>query len=202
MFRSWFQFPALAWANVATDDSRSYFWAHERHHGHPGRGGPHGRHRRESFERGWEDEPRNRRGDIKYILLELLAEGSSHGYDLIKAMENRSSGFRRLSPGSVYPTLQMLEEGGYLTSESVSGKRVYTITDAGRALLAERQSSPESRNLRDLPPELSELRDAATELSAVVMQVARSGNAARMSRVRELLAQTQRAIHAMLAEAE
>lgn len=51
---------------------------------------------------------------------------------LIKELEARRGGFRRLSPGSVYPTFQMLEEAGYLTSEQVDGKRVYTITESGR----------------------------------------------------------------------
>jgi DNA-binding PadR family transcriptional regulator len=208
MFKnSCFHPPRLAWAGGTFDNLErdSFLFRHEKHQGkHHGRGEHHERHgQRESFNRSWGDESRTRRGDIKFILLEMLSDHSSHGYDLIKEMENRYGGFRRLSPGSVYPTLQMLEEGGYLTSESIGGKRVYTITDAGKELLAERfpeSTSDSSKEICDVPLEFNELRNAVTELSAVVMQVARSGNTLRMTRVRELLEQTKRDIYAMLAK--
>ena len=118
-------------------------------------------------------------------------------------MESRYGGFRRLSPGSVYPTLQLLEEGGYLTSEPKGGKRVYRITEAGRELLAERMQQTDSRSsdaVSEPPPEFVELRNAATELAAVVTQVARSGNGERINRVREKLDRVKREIYAMLAE--
>jgi DNA-binding PadR family transcriptional regulator len=156
----------------------------------------------------WGEERRTRRGDIKFILLELLAERPRHGYDLIKELEARYGGFRKLSPGSVYPTLQMLEEGGYLTSEQVGGKRVYTLTDEGRNLLAERnqQATPDSPwdafnpFVSGKSQEFIELRNAATELAAAVGQVARSGDLERLRRVRELLDQVKREIYKILAE--
>jgi DNA-binding PadR family transcriptional regulator len=80
---------------------------------------------------------------VKYVLLELLQERPMHGYEMIKALEEKSGGFYTPSPGSVYPTLQMLEEGGYVTASESEGKKVYTITDAGRALLAERKQGEE-----------------------------------------------------------
>src|SRR3954453_19084565 len=80
---------------------------------------------------------RMRRGDIKFHLLEILREGPRHGYEIIGELEKRSGGYRP-SPGSVYPTLQMLEEGGFLTTEQIEGKKVYTITEAGLKLLEER----------------------------------------------------------------
>lgn len=83
------------------------------------------------------------RGDIKFVLLELLQERPMHGYEMIKALEEKTGGFYTPSPGSIYPTLQMLEDGGMVTSAEVEGKRVYTITDAGRASLSERQSAQE-----------------------------------------------------------
>src|SRR5262245_4261789 len=79
---------------------------------------------------------RMRRGDIKFHLLEILKDNPRHGYEIISELEKRSGGYRP-SPGSVYPTLQMLEEGGYLTSEQVEGKKVYTITEEGLKLLEE-----------------------------------------------------------------
>ncbi|RCJ27109.1 PadR family transcriptional regulator [Nostoc minutum NIES-26] len=207
MFRHFrFRFPAPAWAGVSQDESLlvSHYFQHGRHHDRE-RGKHFGD---EIFGRGWGDEYRTRRGDIKFLLLELLSERPSHGYDLIKAMEVRYGGFRRLSPGSVYPTLQMLEEGSYLTSEQESGKRVYTITDEGRQLLAERVQQEPSDSpwdtfknfVKGKPQEFIELRNVTGELAAVVVQVARSGNVERINRVRELLEQVKREIYAMLSE--
>jgi DNA-binding PadR family transcriptional regulator len=163
-----------------------------------------GRHgRRGRFNGGWGDPPRTRRGRIKFILLELLSERPQHGYELMKELEARGGGFRRPSPGSVYPTLQMLEEGGYLTSEEVEGKRVYTITESGRQFSSERESNSKSdRNsfIESQPSELIELGRSLTDLNDAVTQVARSGNLEQANRVRDILAQVRREIYKLLAE--
>ncbi|MCU0534494.1 MAG: PadR family transcriptional regulator [Hydrococcus sp. Prado102] len=165
-----------------------------------------GRHgRRDSFSGDWGDKPRTRRGDIKFILLELLSERPQHGYELMKELEARRGGFRRLSPGSVYPTLQMLSEGGYLTSEEVDGKRVYTITESGRQFLSDRDRQSHSRSDRDSfteskPSELIELRRTLTELNDAVTQIARSRNLEQANRVRDLLVQVKREIYKLLAQ--
>lgn len=195
-FRSHFHTPA--WAGAASDEPFARHWFQ---HGRRA----HGKHFiEELFGFGGEDEPRTRRGDIKFLLLELLSEQPSHGYDLIKRMEARYGGFRRLSPGSVYPTLQLLEDGGYVTSETTAGKRVYTITDEGKQFLAERaQQEPQGSSgerFRNKPQEFNQLRQAAMELAGAVIQVARSGNSERMNRVKELLERTKREIYAILAE--
>mgnify|MGYP002777953832 FL=1 len=161
--------------------------------------------RRESRGHGWGDKKRTRRGDIKFILLGLLAEHPQHGYEIIKELENRGGGFHRVSPGSVYPTLQMLEESNHLTSEQVEGKRVYTITESGRHLLSERNQRSNSEDPRDSfkaskPSELIELRDTLTELNDAVTTVARSGNLERANQVRELLTQVKREIYKILAQ--
>lgn len=152
---------------------------------------------------GWGDEPRTRRGDIKFILLELLSERPQHGYELMKELEARRGGFRKSSPGSVYPTLQMLEEGGYLTSEEVEGKRVYTITDSGWQLLSDRtqqsRSNPDDRG-DSKPTELIELRRMLTELNDAVVQIARSGNLEQVNQVRDRLIQVKREIYKLLSE--
>lgn len=159
-FRSPFHTPA--WAGAAPDEP---FARHCFQHDRPPRGR---QHMEERFGFGGEDEPRMRRGDIKFLLLELLSEQPSHGYDLIKRMEARYGGFRRLSPGSVYPTLQLLEDGGYVVGETTEGKRVYTITDAGQQLLAERaQQEPPGGPwgaVRNKPQEFHQLRQAAMDL--------------------------------------
>ncbi|RRI03138.1 PadR family transcriptional regulator [Mesorhizobium tamadayense] len=76
-------------------------------------------------------------GDLKLITLSLLAEAPRHGYDIIKALEERTSGIYSPSPGVVYPTLTFLEEAGYAVSSSEGNKKVFSITEAGRAHLEE-----------------------------------------------------------------
>jgi DNA-binding PadR family transcriptional regulator len=79
------------------------------------------------------------RGDLKYVLLDLLKEKPAHGYELIRSLEDRFSGFYAPSPGAVYPTLQMLEDMGYVSATQQDGRKIYSITDAGRTYLQERQ---------------------------------------------------------------
>src|SRR5262245_8912353 len=76
-------------------------------------------------------------GDLRLIVLALLEDGPRHGYDIIKALEERSHGMYSPSPGVVYPTLTFLEEAGYATATSEGNKKTYAITDAGRAHLDE-----------------------------------------------------------------
>jgi len=74
-------------------------------------------------------------GEMRLAILSLLSEGPKHGYQLMKQMEERSGGLYRASAGSVYPTLQQLEDEDMIRSEQQEGKRVYSITEAGRAEL-------------------------------------------------------------------
>jgi len=148
---------------------------------------------------------RARRGEIKFVLLELLSEGSQHGYELIKELESRRGGFHRPSPGSVYPTLQLLEDGGYLTSEPVEGKRVYTMTDSGKQLLEDWKRQPGSTPLcvglaANQSSELIELQRTLTGVNDAVTQVARTHNQTQIGQVRELLVQVQRQIYKLLSE--
>ena len=78
-----------------------------------------------------------RRGDLKYMVLGLLEEQPMHGYEVMQRLEEESGGFYSASPGSVYPVLQMLEDQGYVRAEDREGKKVYHITDEGRAFLSE-----------------------------------------------------------------
>jgi DNA-binding PadR family transcriptional regulator len=71
------------------------------------------------------------------VVLALLADTPRHGYDIIKALEERSHGVYTPSPGVVYPTLTYLEEVGYVSATAEGNKKVYAITDAGRTYLAE-----------------------------------------------------------------
>ena len=75
-------------------------------------------------------------GEVRLALLSLLNEGPKHGYQLMKEIEERSGGLYKASAGSVYPTLQQLEDEGLITSGQVEGKRIYRITPAGKKELA------------------------------------------------------------------
>jgi DNA-binding PadR family transcriptional regulator len=80
------------------------------------------------------------RGDVKYLILSALEDGPKHGYEIIREIERRSQVSYSPSPGTVYPTLQMLEDLGHVRSKEIDGKRVYELTDSGRAYVAEHQA--------------------------------------------------------------
>jgi DNA-binding PadR family transcriptional regulator len=142
---------------------------------------------------------RARRGDMKFLILEVLAAGPRHGYDVITALEEKSDGRYRPSPGSVYPTLTLLEEGGFITGEASDGKRVYTITESGRALLS---SKPADMGAPEGDAEGVDLRGAAMKLAAAVMQVAKTSDDGAQEKVRTILDAARRDIYKILAESE
>ncbi len=76
-------------------------------------------------------------GDLRLIALALIAEQPRHGYEIIKVLEDKTEGWYAPSPGMVYPTLTYLEEMGYVTAQAEGPKKLYTITDEGRAYLDE-----------------------------------------------------------------
>ena len=77
------------------------------------------------------------RGDLRYMILTLLAEQPMHGYEVMQALSREAAGMYTPSAGSVYPVLQLLQDQGHVTSEERDGKRVYAITESGRAFLKE-----------------------------------------------------------------
>lgn len=84
---------------------------------------------------------RARRGDVRASILALLKDRPMHGYEMIQEIGERSGGAWRPSPGSVYPTLQLLEDEGHITSQSEGGKKLFTLTESGRT---EAESGPEA----------------------------------------------------------
>ncbi len=92
---------------------------------------------REHFRHQWRHGRMFQKGDFKYLLLDLLKDKPRHGYEMIRELEERFHGFYSPSPGIVYPTLQYLEEMGYVTSQDQDGKKVYSITEEGRKYLAD-----------------------------------------------------------------
>jgi DNA-binding PadR family transcriptional regulator len=82
--------------------------------------------------------------ELQVLLLALLAERPGHGYELIKALEQRSGGFYSPSPGMIYPALTYLEEIGYASVEADGAKKLYSITQAGREYLREHQEAADA----------------------------------------------------------
>jgi DNA-binding PadR family transcriptional regulator len=80
------------------------------------------------------------KGDLKYVILDLIRDRPAHGYEVMRELEGRFRGLYAPSPGSVYPTLQMLEDLGYVEATQQDGKKVYEITDEGRRYLEENRS--------------------------------------------------------------
>ena len=154
------------------------------------------------FGRGWGrgfgcETPRMRRGDIKYLLLEILKEGPRHGYEIITGLEGRFRGYRP-SPGSVYPTLQMLEEGGYVTSKEIDGKKVYTITDAGLKMLEERGES----QFKETPgmKQAFELKESLAKLGMAVIDGVRGSDPDTAKKIEEVLNKARKDVYSILAE--
>ena len=83
-------------------------------------------------------------GDLRLVLLAFLEERASHGYELIKALEERSGGFYTPSPGMIYPALTWLEEMGYASVTAEGAKKLYNITDAGHTYLSENRQSADA----------------------------------------------------------
>src|SRR6185437_7921957 len=111
-----------------------------------------------------------RHGGLRLYLLKLLDEAPRHGYDVIRLLQDKFLGVYSPSPGTIYPRLARLEEEGLVTHETVEGKKVYRITDAGRAELNRRLD-----DLADLEDELAaSVRDIAREISRDVRETVRS----------------------------
>lgn len=135
-----------------------------------------------------------RRGVIKYIILQYLKDQPSYGYEIIRALEDRFHGLYIPSAGTIYPTLQMLEEMGMVTSVDQDGKKVYTITEEGRQFLAA-HSDIEGKVKEGLsdwgnPENIQEIRNTMHELGRLTEMLrweARRADSTKLSRVRGLL---------------
>ena len=148
--------------------------------------------------------PRASRGDIRAATLALLAEQPMHGYQIIQEITDRSSGVWTPSPGSVYPTLQHLEDEGLVTVTITEGKKVFSLTDAGRAAneSTAATSAPWEEVGRDVGEGLLDLRDNMGQVIAAVRQIARGGTTAQVAGAKRVLGDARRALYRILAEDE
>jgi len=155
---------------------------------------------------GWEGRRRGgrmRRGDIRTAVLAILVEEPGHGYDVIQRLEEKTEGAWRPSPGSVYPTLQLLEDEGLVRSVERNDKRVYEIAESGRAEATERIEAAggtpwEVAGRNDTGG--GDFRNAARKLLLAAKQVRDSGNQQQVERMVEILTKARKDIYTMLAE--
>ncbi len=155
----------------------------------PGRGGA-----------GWGGGRRMRRGDIRQALLRALVDGPAHGYEVIRRLEESSGGLWRPSAGSVYPTLQLLEEQGLLTSREEGGKRVYELTDQGRAEVDSQSAGGMPWEGQDPTSGRFALRKGVGQLFLAAQQVAMAGDESRVERATEILKEARQKLYQLLAE--
>jgi DNA-binding PadR family transcriptional regulator len=144
---------------------------------------------------------RAQRGDVRTALLLLLAEQPMHGYQLMQAITERTSGAWRPSPGAIYPTLSQLEDEGLIDTLAQGGRKLATLTDAGQAYLRTR-----GETLPDPFTEFTarcagngELRDALEELRYPVRQLAR-GDSQQAQAAQQVLTEARRSLYLILAE--
>jgi DNA-binding PadR family transcriptional regulator len=163
-----------------------------------GPGGPRGR--------GRGGRGRGKRGDVRAAILKLLAERPMHGYEMIQEIAERSQNLWRPSPGSVYPTLQLLVDEGLIAgAESDGSKKLFELTEEGRAA-AEKVETPPWDEIADgwkeeAPGHLS-LRSAVAQLMGAVAQSAHTANEEQQARIVDIVNNARREIYGILGESD
>jgi DNA-binding PadR family transcriptional regulator len=158
-----------------------------RHEGRGGRGYGRGRHR-------------VRRGDVRSAILALLDDRPMHGYEMIQELEERTGGRWTPSAGSIYPTLQLLEDEGLVTPEEVDGRKVFTLTDAGKEAAPERTEGGMPWEQGDEDSPRFEVRQELFRTIGAAKTVARGDDDELMTKAAEILKETRRKLYGLLAE--
>jgi DNA-binding PadR family transcriptional regulator len=147
---------------------------------------------------------RRPRGDVRLAILALLGESPMHGYQMIQEITERSGGRWAPSPGSVYPTLQALEDEGLVVATQSEGKRVYELTDAGRTQLeelGERAQAPWDLGEGD-PAGARDLAEQMAQLAGAFKQVIHHGSPAQIAKAATVLGDARRGLYQILADEE
>ncbi|CAL9633307.1 PadR family transcriptional regulator [Streptomyces sp. NPDC090994] len=151
-----------------------------------GRGGPRGR---------------ARRGDVRASILALLKDRPMHGYEMIQEIAERSGGAWKPSPGSVYPTLQLLEDEGLIASESEGGKKLFALTESGRAAAEEGPEAPWEEASRGVDWEaLNDIRQAGFGLMEAFGQVWKTGSKEQREKALDVINESRKKLYRILAD--
>jgi DNA-binding PadR family transcriptional regulator len=146
---------------------------------------------------------RGKRGDVRAAILKLLAERPMHGYEMIQEIAERTQNLWRPSPGSVYPTLQLLVDEGLLVArESEGSKKLFELTDNGRAA-AEKIETPPWEEIADgVEPGHVNLRSAVAQLMGAVAQSAYTTSPEQQERIVDIVNNARREIYGILGESD
>jgi DNA-binding PadR family transcriptional regulator len=149
---------------------------------------------------------RGKRGDVRAAILVLLADRAMHGYEMIQEISDRSSGLWRPSPGSVYPTLQLLVDEGLIAgTESEGSKRLFELTDEGRAA-AEKVETPPWEEIaegwKDQAPGQLNLHTAVTQLMGAVAQSNFAATEEQQQRIADIVNNARREVYNILGETD
>jgi DNA-binding PadR family transcriptional regulator len=170
-----------------------------------GFGGAFGPGPRGPFGRGGRGGRRARRGDVRLAALLLLAEEPRNGYAIMQELEQRSDGLWRPSPGSVYPALSQLEDEGLIRSREGDGGRVFELTDAGQAHVAERpQDAPAPWDTvgQGVGDDVRALMGQVKQLAVAAAQVTHTGSPEQAKQATQVLDQARRSIYRILADGD
>ncbi|ALV46248.1 PadR family transcriptional regulator [Arthrobacter alpinus] len=141
------------------------------------------------------------RGEVRSAVLALLAEQPMHGYQIIHEIEERSGGSWKPSAGSVYPTLQLLADEGLISAEEANGRKVYSLTDAGREAVADSDSpAPWDASGPAQGSGFSALPKAGMELAQAAAQVGRTGSKKQVQEAVAVLDDARRKLYSILAQ--
>jgi DNA-binding PadR family transcriptional regulator len=146
--------------------------------------------------------PRMGRGDVRAAVLALLAEKPMHGYQIIHEIEERSGGAWKPSPGSVYPTLQLLADEGLISAAEEGGRKTYSLTEEGRQVAdaaAPRSAPWEATGAREVG-RTGALPKAGIDLAQAVAQVGRSGSPEQVKQAVAVLDEARRKLFSILAQ--
>jgi DNA-binding PadR family transcriptional regulator len=141
------------------------------------------------------------KGDVRAAILALLAEQPMHGYQIIHEIEERSNGSWKPSPGSVYPTLELLADEGLTTATESGGKKTYSLTEAGRAEAeAAGGKAPWESSSTSQESRTSALPKSGMKLAQAAAAVGRSGSAEQVKQAVEVLDEARRKLYSILAQ--
>ncbi|WP_018657371.1 PadR family transcriptional regulator [Actinomadura flavalba] len=143
---------------------------------------------------------RTRRGNVRAALLALLGERPMHGYEMIQELDERTGGVWRPSPGSVYPTLQLLEDEGLVASREEGGKRLFTLTDSGREEVAAQPAPPWEEVTEAAGEHMLRGREAVGQFMGALHQVMTVGSEAQQARALDVVNDARRRIYGILAD--